>query len=163
MNDQDAQLLLSQLETVHLPQVSHFPAPGWWVLLVVGGVIAFSLYHWRKRFKAQQWRREARAELHRLREQIERQPVADTLAETSRLARRILMAIKGRESVASLHGKPWLEALDSVCEQPVFANGFGQLLETGPYQRDPQVSERDLEALLDAMESLIRGIDRVKQ
>lgn len=155
MDEKEA--LLSQLKGVHLPEVSAVPAIGWWVmiaLLIVSAVLARWL---RNRYLSRQWRREAAQELRRIREHSLTQSVSVTLSDTSRLARRILLAVKPREAVASLHGNDWLEALDDVCERPLFANGFGKLLELGQYQRDPQVTPADLDALLDAMAELIRS------
>jgi len=83
--------------------------------------------------------------------------VSATLSDTSRLARRILLAVKPREAVAGLHGKDWLVVLDEVCDRPLFANGFGELLESGQYQRDPQVNPADIDALFDIMDELIRS------
>ncbi len=160
MNEDEMQALLNQLETVQLPDVSHVPAPGWFVLIVVG-VLCFLLVRYLiKRRNKRLWLREARAELARLREQLDQQPVAQSLSETSRLARQILIVARGRQAVASLHGKSWLDALDELCARPVFAQGFGQLLEAGPYQRNPQVSSDSLHSLMDAMEELIGAAAR---
>ena len=160
MNDQDTQSLLEQLQGVHLPAVSAVPAAGWWIvlfLLILLGVAGLFL---KKRRRESYWRRQAQAELHVLRAQLQDKSVSQTLAGTSRLARKILLVVHDRETVASLHGKPWLEALDAVCARPLFVEGFGQLLETGPYQREPQVNPQDLDALLDAMDELIKAVAR---
>lgn len=155
MDEKEA--LLSQLKSVHLPEVSAVPAIGWWVLIAMLIVSVFLIRWLRKRYLSRQWQREADQELHRIREHSLKQPVSVTLSDTSRLARRVLLVVKPREAVASLHGNDWLEALDDVCERPLFANGFGKLLELGQYQRDPQVNPADLDALLDAMAELIHS------
>ena len=163
MNETEMQALLNQLETVQLPDVSRLPAPGWFVLVFVGFICILLVRYLVKRRNRRLWLREARAELARLREQLEQQAVAQTLSETSRLARQVLIVARGRQAVASLHGKSWLDALDEVCARPVFAHGFGQLLEAGPYQRNPQVSSDSLHSLLDAVEELIGAAARVTQ
>ncbi|MFT4727154.1 MAG: hypothetical protein ACI9UN_001649 [Granulosicoccus sp.] len=152
--------LLSQLKSVHLPEVSAVPAIGWWVLCALLIASVFFARWLRIRYLSRQWQREATQELSRIREQSLTQSVSATLSDTSRLARRILLAVKPRETVANLHGNDWLLALDEVCERPLFANGFGKLLESGQYQRDPQVNPADIDALLDAMEELIRSAAR---
>lgn len=155
MDEKEA--LLSQLKSVHIPEVSIIPAMGWWVLAAFLIALAL-LVHWlRNRYLSRLWQREAKQELSRIREQSLQQSMSTTLSDTSRLARQILLAVKPREAVASLHGNDWLMALDDICERPLFAKGFGKLLETGPYQRDPQVNPADLSALLDAMDELIRS------
>lgn len=160
MNEEDRQALLDQLHDVQLPEISVWPAAGWWLLLLsLLLLIMVVVLSWR-RYQTRRWQREAQAELQRLREQVATQPVNSTLADCSRLARRVLLAVRSRSDVASLQGKAWLEALDSVCQQPLFAQGFGRLLEAGPYQRAPQISQHDLESLFDALEELIRSAAR---
>jgi hypothetical protein len=156
----EKEALLSQLKSVHLPEVSAVPAIGWWVLTALLITLALLARWLRNRYLSRQWQREATQELSRIREQSLEQSVSTTLSDTSRLARRILLVVKPREDVASLHGNDWLVALDEVCQRPLFANGFGRLLESGQYQRDPRVNPTDMDALLDAVEELIRSSGR---
>lgn len=160
MKDQEIAALISQLKTVQAPGVSAIPALGWWLALFALCLLLFMVYWLFKRYRKRQWLRDAKAELMQLREQLERRPVNKTLADTSRLARQLLLVAKPRQDVANLHGQAWLQALDDVCTQPLFVTGFGQLLDSGPYQRDPQVNASDLGSLLDAMEELIKGTAR---
>jgi len=153
----EKEALLSQLKSVHLPQVSSVPAIGWWVLSALLIAIACLALWFKKRYASRRWHREASIELSRIRQQMPQQPASVTLSDTSRLARRILLVVKPREAVAGLHGNDWLVALDEICERPLFAQGFGKLLELQQYQRDPQVSPADLESLLDSMAELIRS------
>lgn len=153
MNETEA--LLSQLRGVQAPEVSTIPAYGWWILAALVIALIYLAYRIYKRHASRQWQREARAELLRLRMQAADAPVAQTLADTSRLARRVLLLAQPREEVASLHGEAWLVRLDQVCRKPLFTLGFGRLLEAGPYQREPAVSATDLNALFEAMDDLI--------
>jgi len=158
----EAQELLSQLRGVQAPPVSAIPAYGWWLLtaLLIGFIyLAYRNY---RRYVAHQWQREARLELERLRALVNESPVAQTLADTSRLARRVLLVVQSREEVASLHGDAWLEMLDRVCGKPLFSGGFGRLREKGPYQREPSVSSDDLDALFDAMDELIASAQQYR-
>lgn len=163
MNGSDAEKLLEQLRGVRAPDVSVWPALGWWLLLLLLALSAVIGLILLRRHRQRLWLREARTELRHLREQASRQPVARSLAGCSRLARQVLLASHPREAVAGLQGEAWLRALDETCQRPVFANGFGCLLETGPYQRDPKVSPHDLDALFDAMDELIRGAAQYKR
>lgn len=159
MDEKEA--LLSQLKSVHLPEVSLVPAFAWWVLVALVITLAIIAVWFRRRYLSRLWQREAAGELSRIREQSQRREVSATLADMSRLARRILLRVKPRETVASLHGNDWLVALDELCERPLFANGFGSLLESGQYQRDPKVKPADMDSLFDAMEELIRSSGKV--
>ncbi|NND92333.1 MAG: DUF4381 domain-containing protein [Granulosicoccus sp.] len=160
MNEAQRQALLEQLRPVQLPDVSAWPAPGWWLVMACLLLLTFLLYRRYQRYRATRWLREARDELRRIRRQVQHQPVRTMLADCSRLARRVLLASHGREAVASLHGEAWLQALDQVCQRPLFAGGVGRLLESGPYQRTSQLSQDDLESLFDAIEELIGAAGR---
>lgn len=160
MNDSDSQALLDQLKGVQAPDISPWPAFGWWVLLLLLVLLALVARHGYRRYQARRWQREAVAELQRIRRQSPEQPVNQTLSECSRLARQVLLSVLGRKQVARLQGRAWLEALDSVTGQPLFGSGFGKLLEAGPYQRAPQVGQHDLDSLFDAIEELIRAAGR---
>lgn len=153
MDEKEA--LLSQLKSVHVPEVSAVPAIGWWVLCILLVLLGMLFVWLKRRHQSKLWQREAKQTLGRIREKSSEQAVSATLADTSRLARRILLAVKPREAVAAVQGKDWLVALDEICDRPLFAKGFGQLIESGQYQRDPKVNPADLDALLDAMEELI--------
>jgi len=155
VNEKEA--LLNQLRSVHVPEVSGVPATGWWVLLIALIVLAALCWFWLKRRQARLWQREANNELVRIRESIEQQAASITLSDTSKLARRVLLKTQGRQAVASLHGTEWLQALDDVAGRPLFADGFGRLLESSQYQRDPHVNPSDLHSLMDAMDELIRS------
>lgn len=155
MDEKEA--LLSQLKTVHVPDVSAVPAIGWWVLLIVLIATIIAGLMWRRRYRSRQWQREAQLEIARIRHASQEQTVATTLADTSRLARKLLLLSKPREEVAALHGSDWLQALDDVCDRPLFAEGFGKLLLSNQYQKDPKVNPSDLNALLDAMDELIQS------
>ena len=158
MDEKEA--LLSQLKSVHLPEVSAVPAIGWWILLavIITSVVAGLL--WIRRYRSRLWQREAVQEMVRIRSVVTEQAVGTTLADTSRLARKILLLTKPREQVASLHGVEWLQALDGICDRPLFADGFGKLLVSYQYQKDPKVNPSDLDALLDSMDELIHSAAR---
>lgn len=160
MNDSDSQVLLDQLKEVQVPEVSSWPAPGWWLLLLLIILLLFVARIAYRRHQARRWQREAVVELRRIRNLSPTQPVNTTLADCSRLARQVLIVVLGREQVAGLQGRAWLQALDSVTDEPQFGAGFGNLLEAGPYQRSPEVGQHDLDSLLDAMEELIRAAGR---
>ncbi len=160
MNEADTQALLDQLRDVQPPAVSALPAMGWWLLLLCLVLLVVAVLLAVRRHRARRWQREARVELQRLRNEVASRSVSSTLADCSQLARRVLLIVHEREDIAGLQGMPWLDALDDVCQQPLFAQGFGRLLEAAPYQRDPQISQHDLESLFDAVEELIRSVAR---
>ncbi|MFK7996338.1 MAG: DUF4381 domain-containing protein [Granulosicoccus sp.] len=158
MNDTEA--LLSQLRDIHAPEVGLMPAAGWWVLLLVSLLTAWLLRILLNRYRQRGWQREARAALIGLRKESANTSVPQSLASLSRLVRRVMLAARPREEVASLQGEAWLDKLDEICGKPLFKSGYGQLLEQGPYQQQVQLSHDDLHALMDVVAELIDAAGR---
>jgi len=158
MSEKEA--LLAQLRDIQSPDVSLMPAAGWWMLLLGVALVTLLLFRFYKRYQRRGWQREARASLARLRAEAGKSPVSQSLSATSKLVRRVVLAARPREEVASLEGEAWLDALDDICGKPLFKSGFGQLLDQGPYQRSPQLSTDDLHALLDVVSELIDAAGR---
>ena len=163
MNESDA--LIAQLRDVQTPVVSIVPAAGWWVLLLILIVLAVAAWLYFVRYQKRGWQREAKAQLNQLREQAGQQPVSHSLSSASKLTRQVLLAVRPRTDVAGLQGQAWLDELDRICGQRLFADGYGKLLEVGPYQRTVQIGEKDLSSLFDVIEKLIdaAGSRRVRR
>ena len=155
MNDTDA--LLAQLRDVHTPPVSMLPAPGWWILAIFILLLSALLYILYRRYQRNGWQREAFSELARLRTSLGSVPPSKTLSSASTLVRRVALVARPRFDVASVHGEPWLDLLDDICGKPLFKDGFGRLLVSGPYQADPSIGDDDLNALLDVVAELIKS------
>lgn len=156
-----AEELIAQLRDIQAPDVSGVPAPGWWFLAVAALLVAVAIFFVARNYQRRAWQREARAELVRLRSQMGDVSVSDSLSGVSRLVRRVALAARPRQDVARLEGDAWLAALDEICGNSQFSNGFGQLLEQGPYQPDPQLGDNDLEALMDVVAQLIDAAEAV--
>ncbi len=128
---------LAALRGIHLPDAVGMwpPAPGWWIVLVVGiGLVVLSIVALRIR----------RASLahHALREleSLESDPVDfQSLAmAVSALLRRVALRRFGRTRVASLHGNAWQEFLSETSptgkrRYAGFDEDLGHLLALAPY------------------------------
>lgn len=156
----ETQALLDQLRGIQTPEVSSVPAVGWWLIGLLALLVLYVAWYLIKRHKSRGWQREALRSLQTLRQGAASDPVAESLASASRLVRRVSMVNKPRMDIASLHGDAWLQELDAICGQPLFSEGFGRLLEHGPYQRAPRLSADDLYGLYDAIEELIHASGR---
>lgn len=158
MNEQEA--LLAQLQDVRLPSVSHWPAPGWWLLAALAVALLAAGFAWRRHRRQQYWLYEADMALAALRNELSSTPAADILARASVLVRQLLLLVEQRSDVAALQGEELLDTLDSVCGKPVFSKGPGRLLASGPYQRSPETQLEELFALLDVVDLLKVSVGR---
>ncbi|MFK7885834.1 MAG: DUF4381 domain-containing protein [Gammaproteobacteria bacterium] len=102
------------LRDIHLPAgVSAWPlAPGWWVLMLVVALLMFAVWFLWRRGGTQRY------SLAQLRG-IERQFAEDgdprrLVTDISTLLRRVCLTYRPRDSVASLTGKAWRDALVSL-------------------------------------------------
>lgn len=161
MNDTEA--LLEQLRGIKEPAVSHMPAVGWWLLSLLLLSLIFAVWKLISRYQHRAWVRQALAELDSIRRKSGDVPVVESLSGVSRLARRVLLAARPRMDVAGLHGDQWMKELDALCGRDLFTHGYGQMIETGPYQRQPDIKASDLQGLFDAMNELIKAAGRRKE
>ncbi len=153
--------LLEQLEDINLPGNAGFPiAPGWIVLLVLcvlGLWLAYTLWrrHKNKPPPPPDWQTPARVELRQLQERVRNGQSNGVLADCSRLARRISLAIESRQAVAPLTGDAWLAKLDELSHSHFFTQGLGQQLAHAPYQKNIETPAVELETILDALNKLV--------
>ncbi|MFK7889706.1 MAG: DUF4381 domain-containing protein [Granulosicoccus sp.] len=158
MNETEA--LLQQLRGINPPAVSQLPAPGWWLLGLVLAVLLFVAWRVMRQYQQRAWTREARRELAEIQQQAASVPAAQSLAAVSRLARRVVLAVRPRDAVASLHGDRWLSELDTLCGRDVFSHSYGQMLKDAQYQRAPDIRSADLQGLFDVIEELIGAVGK---
>lgn len=151
--------LLTQLQDIDLPEHSGWwIAPGWFLLAALLVLLCWYGYGRWKKYRHHQktnWRPEALAEVQQLRTEIDAGQFGDVLTGASRLARRVALAMSGREDVAVLTGERWLQKLDDLSETKAFTKGAGRLLATAPYRPDGVTDESLLRDIVDAVEVLI--------
>jgi hypothetical protein len=104
----DEMLSLSDLQDVVLPAAPPLwpPAPGFWVLLLLAAVLAFSLWRWRRLVR--QGNAYRRAGLALLAD-------ARSVHEVSVTLKRVALAAWPRDAVASLHDAEWSGFLNDSC------------------------------------------------
>lgn len=137
-----------QLRDIHLPADPSWwpPAPGWWLLAVIGlASLAAIVFWWRRHLARRRWRRLVFSELDAIAAAHSAKPDAQRLAsEVSQLLRR---ASRLRDpSAPTLRGEAWLVFLDSVLGSDEFSNGPGRALLEGPYR---PAAAFDTDALLE--------------
>lgn len=123
---------LTELAPAHAPPAPRWwpPAPGWWIVAALALLLLAGFLWWR-RDPHRSSRRAALRELKRIREEGA-DPRASARAIESVL-RRYAMAVFGRERVARLTGRSWLEfvaaeggaALPSEVGRSLLAAAFG--------------------------------------
>jgi hypothetical protein len=150
---------LTDLRGYHLPDpVSWWPpAPGWWVLALLGLCLAALFVHWlASRYRRGAAMRVAKAELAGLRADFARDRDAGAYARgLSRLLRRFALSRFPRDAVAGLTGEKWLAFLDSRGGEGRFADGPGSLLLEAPY-RSISASDAGVDELAELVLDWIR-------
>ncbi|MCB1691753.1 MAG: DUF4381 domain-containing protein [Pseudomonadales bacterium] len=134
---------LAQLRDIHVPApIDMWPlAPGWWILVAFAVLLVVAILGWLyARWRRNQYRRDALAELDRLRTRYESAPdnVA-YIADYSTLLKRVALRSYRRDAVASLSGESWVQFLDHAARTDEFSMGAGQALIAGSYEREPEV------------------------
>ena len=137
---------LAQLRDIHLPDpVSAWPpGPGWWLLgtMCLLSLIAATIW-WLRRYRANAWRREARAELNAAYRQWHAQGRdADYLQAMNTTLKRAALQEFPREAVARLSGARWEAFLDA--QWPQGDNSFSNLrFADHAYQPAPEAVDID--------------------
>jgi len=127
-----------QLRDIHLPGPPDIwpPAPGWWLLAVIGIGISYWLTKriWRY-LKMRQQRKLMLDLLEQIEQSCSNTTPTECLALLSRLLRRLALMRFPRHKIAPLSGKEWLHFLDESGGNGQFSQGPGQVLADGPYVR----------------------------
>lgn len=141
------------------------PAPGWWLLGLIMGILLFLVWRWRGPLGRRSrwsslvfggWRRGARLALRDLQRRVAAgQSAKVTAGELSGLMRRIAMAQHGRAACAGLTGTAWLDWL--AAHDP---NGYpwaerARVLIVAPYAPKPRGGEGLLPELIEAAEAWV--------
>lgn len=129
------------LRDIHLPNPISWwpPAPGWWALLILCLLIAFSVWLFRKIKESRSVRVAAFKELQIISADFTQKGDTHQLVKSlSVLLRRICLSYFPRSDVAGLTGERWLTFLDNCLDwgkvSERFSQGAGRILITAPYQ-----------------------------
>jgi len=143
---------LDELADIHLPDgVSWWPfAPGWWILIALAFITIVAIYYWRRHQQRNKYRYLALQELQKVYQNFQQHPSTSIyLQQLSNILRRTALSAYPTQFNASIKGDEWLRWLDAHCTslQDSFAQGTGQVLLVGPYQKTPQVDAHALHQL----------------
>ncbi len=134
--------ILADLRDIHLPALEAGAGSTDLVLWPVFPVIAAALFVtclvWRRR---SMWRRDFFHDLCQIEHAVGTGGEREGWARLAVLLKRLAIQRQGRQSVARLHGEPWLRQLDDLIGGDLFTNGPGRGLLTFPYRRADSVGE----------------------
>ena len=139
---------LAQLKDIHLPQAIDWwpPAIGWWmlVLIVLAVTVVALIWIWR-RYQSKAYRRQAETQLSQIRDRFQQQQDSgQLLSELSILLKRTCITRYGRDRVAGLAGKEWLQFLDQTGNTQAFTQGLGNTLVNERFRPSPDVNGNEL-------------------
>jgi len=113
------------------------PAPGWWVLAVVGLLALLFATRWLlRRLRLRRDRTQILAEIAAISTCTNKEQVPLLISNLSALLRRVALRRYHRERVAPLTGQAWLQFLDDTGGDGEFSRGAGRVLEDGAYKLD---------------------------
>jgi hypothetical protein len=143
------------LRDIHLPEpVSWWPpAPGWWLLLMLGAITIAGIVLFKQIRKRRLLKRTALAELDSIRKQYDDNHDRVQLVKAlSALMRRASISFYQRVDSASLTGAAWLQHLDNTAQRKDFEKGSGKILATAPYLPADSQVDVDFDDLLSLCE-----------
>ena len=161
--------LLAELRDVTVPVVSSWPAPGWWVLLLVFIVLIVYLLM-RKRLMKQRaadaWRQEALMQLNRMNQDLKQASDSERLRvvrDSSVLLRKVMMYVNGRREVAGLTDQAWVDALHGHQDVEGLDPKLRALLTEVPYQSESTAltTEANVGELLAWLQRYVSSLPRV--
>ena len=170
--ERSPQELLASLKDIHLPEPPSLwpPAPGWWVLGILIVLAVIYVYHKilsPKRVISEtdasqsDWRVSALAEHRRINRLFDHHaPASQVLAEVSVLLRRVALACRPQEPVASMQNAQWLGLLDELTDTDQYSHGVGRTLLDHPYKKHSELDTQQLSALLLLVKKTISSADK---
>ncbi|MDJ0833253.1 MAG: DUF4381 domain-containing protein [Gammaproteobacteria bacterium] len=151
------------LRDIHLPDAITWwpPAPGWWLLLVLTLLLLGLVYLSYKRLRQPLLNKSAREGLTaitgRYRQHADKQLL---LQDLSSLLRRIGISYLGRHQAAGLTGDSWYRQLNQLAADHGFSPAQIALLSRAPYQASPELSDQDIEALIQQSRHWLAALPR---
>ena len=139
------------LRDIHLPATVSWwpPAPGWWILLVLGLVVAAWLLYLRRRGPQPRPRQDAAAALDEITQQYRRHGNGhQLLIDLSVLLRRTGITFLARDRAAGLTGSAWYLELNALAGGDVFSARSIEILGQAPYQRDVSLDPAEVEDVI---------------
>ncbi len=130
-----------ELRDIHSAPPPEFwpPAPGWWLLGILGIALLTLVTVWLyRRYRLYRQRQQVLAELDQLKTFNADRQAAEFATAVSTLLRRVALMRFARRRVAPLSGAAWLRFLDETGGGGEFTTGAGQVLGQGLYVPHPQ-------------------------
>ena len=152
------QELLARLRDVHAPLEPEWwpPATGWWILLLVVGVlVALAIRDAIPRLERWRMRRRLLVALDAI-ERRHRTGAAPVGAEVSQLLRVAVLERFPNDAAAGLHGDDWIRFLESRDRAPGRFTALREALTVAPYRRPEAIS--DAQPLLRAARDWLRAV-----
>ncbi|RKZ40925.1 MAG: DUF4381 domain-containing protein [Gammaproteobacteria bacterium] len=132
------------LRDIHLPDpITWYPAPGWWLLLALLGILIIVIFLLRHQIakKRREPKQIARRELEKLQIEYQQHRNPQILVQKiSTLLRRVCLSYYPRTEVASLTGEAWLQFLDKQVGSQQFTQGQGCCLIEAPYRQNREIN-----------------------
>ena len=153
------------LRDIHLPDpVSWWPpAIGWWLLLLLILLSLLAIYWLVKKISKPVLKKSAKEELDAVISAYEiHQNKQQVVKELSIAIRRIGISYLPRNSTAGIVGAQWYARLNQLANKDCLRTDVIQLLSVAPYQKSPEISDKQLRAVFRQTRKWLGALSREK-
>ncbi|MBC8210797.1 MAG: DUF4381 domain-containing protein [Gammaproteobacteria bacterium] len=152
-----------ELRDIHLPDAVSWwpPAPGWWALLVLLIIILLLGWWLIRKLTRPNLKKRVLSEIDSLiagyRQDLNKQQLIQQL---SVILRRIGISYLPRKQSAGTLGAEWLAQLNQLAAKDPLSQENLELITQAPYQKQPQLSDQQIEDLLQQLQRWVKGLAR---
>ena len=137
---------LSELKGLHIPTTPDaFPlAIGWWIVIILFFLFLLFFY-----FVIYAWTHSLRRQVYRKMTEIRK--INDTnemLKEINQLAKQLAISRFGREKIAPLYEKEWVDFMNHSAKKQIFSKEYIDLLHKSMYARKSNVPDSLRQSIL---------------
>ncbi len=151
------------LRDIHLPEsVSWWPpAWGWWLSAILLIVIMLLISWLIKSLRKPVLRKRAIAEINAVIKGYQQHADKEILLQQISIAlRRIVISYRNRPEVAGLTGEHWAQEIFQLDRKKVLSIEMISMLSCWPYQDKPQISDQDVELLMEQLQNWTQFLPR---
>lgn len=151
------------LRDIHLPDpVSWWPpATGWWIVLVFIILMIPAIRYLVKKIRQPVLKKSAQAEMDSVIENYNgHKNKLRLIQDLSVSFKRIGISYLTRDTIAGEYGINWYQQINKLVRQDQLSDMQIQLLSEAPYQKNPDLDERNIGSLIEQVQKWVKALPR---